>query len=174
MKWRKFRILRTHSFAFLGCLVLLLAGENIHSQTTHVPSAVITTFLRKYQTTTPVQWKVVDHQFIARFKLGKKHCSAFFSADGEWERSVSRVKWTWQLPVSVRDVLDRSPYKEWYIEKMYKIESPGKKGFYRLFVNNANLLDGDHHDGFQETCYLDISGNNYILHKSRPGQSAGF
>jgi hypothetical protein len=77
----------------------------------------------------------------------------------EKERSAdtaSRIKWSWQLPMSVRKAFAKSKYRQWYIESMYRIENAEKQVVFRFVVNNGNLLDAEHHDSFLERHYLDV------------------
>lgn len=74
----------------------------------------------------------------------------------------SKVKWTRQLPASVRQSFYKSRYGNWYIEKMICFNFNGGI-IYRFYVNNGNLLDGDHHDNFLKTDSLNIADNGTIL-----------
>ena len=72
------------------------------------------------------------------------------------------IKWTKQLPEPVTRTFFKSPFSNWYIEKMIRYRSDGKTA-YRFIVNNGNLLDADHHDSFLKTDSLDISDTGAIL-----------
>jgi hypothetical protein len=61
------------------------------------------------------------------------------------KRSI--IKWTRQLPASVKKDFNNSRYAHWYIAGIIKIDSSGKT-VYRFYINNRNLLDGDHYDSF--------------------------
>ncbi|HWJ30536.1 MAG TPA: hypothetical protein VNS32_28645 [Flavisolibacter sp.] len=76
--------------------------------------------------------------------------------------SSQKVKWTKRLPTPVRQSFYKSRFASWYIEKMICFNSNGKI-IYRFYVNNGNLLDGDHHDNFLKTDSLDIADNGTIL-----------
>lgn len=83
------------------------------------------------------------------------------------KKTASRIKWTWQLPTSVKKAFDESQYKDWFIENMITYDSSGKT-FYRFLVNNGNLLDSDHYDSFLKKSYLDISNTGVIVRKQFP------
>lgn len=72
-----------------------------------------------------------------------------------------KLKWTWQLPAPVRSGFDKTKYRSWCVEKITRYNA-NDKTVYRLQVNNGNLLDGDHHDSFLETEYLDIADDGII------------
>lgn len=78
------------------------------------------------------------------------------------KKTISRIKWTWQLPAPVRKAFNQSQYKDCFIENMKVYDSSGKT-FYRFFFNNGNLLDGDHYDSFLKKGYLDISDSGVIV-----------
>ena len=82
--------------------------------------------------------------------------------------AYTQVKWTWQLPVAVRVAFNKSHHANWFIEKMVYYNSGGEK-VYRLFLNNSNLLDGDHKDCFLQAVSVDIIENGTIV---KPVRSA--
>lgn len=90
--------------------------------------------------------------------------TAFTSVNKKNHKStqINTIKWTWQLPVAVKNSFYKSCYATWFIEKMGKYNSDGKT-IYRFHVNNSNLLDGDHHDNFLKTDSLDINDNGAVV-----------
>lgn len=75
----------------------------------------------------------------------------------------TRLKWTWQLPAAVRKSFFMSRFANWFIEKIVQSNSGNGKTVYRFYLNNGNLLDGDHHDSFLKTDSLDIASDGTIL-----------
>ena len=73
-----------------------------------------------------------------------------------------QIKWTWQLPRSVRNAFNKSQHADWFIEKMIRFDSSGTT-FYRFYLNNGDLLDGDHHDAFLQSICMDITDNGMIM-----------
>ncbi|HWI92765.1 MAG TPA: hypothetical protein VNT20_15920 [Flavisolibacter sp.] len=73
-----------------------------------------------------------------------------------------QIKWTWQLPREVRNAFNKSVHADLYIEKMIRFES-GDKTFFRFYLNNGDLLDGDHHDAFLQSVSVDIASNGMII-----------
>jgi len=74
----------------------------------------------------------------------------------------TKIKWTWQLPASVKSGFNKTQYTTWFVEKIIRYDANGKT-VYRLFVNNGNLLDGDHHDSFLKTYSLNITADGTVL-----------
>jgi hypothetical protein len=79
-------------------------------------------------------------------------------------KTPERIKWTWQLPASVKKAFNKSAYKDWFIEKVTKHHFSDKI-YYRFCVHNGSLLDGDHFDSFLGKDFLDISDSGAILSK---------
>lgn len=82
--------------------------------------------------------------------------------DTDYPVSNTQIKWTWQLPREVRKAFNKSSHADWYIEKMIRHDS-ADKAFYRFYLNNGDLLDGDHHDSFLQSISLDIADNGLIV-----------
>jgi len=77
--------------------------------------------------------------------------------------SSAKIKGAWQLPAQVKNAFDKSKYSGWYIEKIIRLDSAGQT-IYQFYVNNGNLLDGDHYDNFLKKNTIHISRNGTILH----------
>jgi hypothetical protein len=74
----------------------------------------------------------------------------------------ARIKWTWKLPLAVKKSFYKSRFSNWLVEKMIRYRSD-EKIIYRFYLNNGNLLDGDHYDSFLRADSLDIADNGIIL-----------
>jgi hypothetical protein len=93
-----------------------------------------------------------------------KTATAYTSLNNKNKKAshVTTLKWTWQLPMAIKNSFYKSAYATWYIEKMINYNSGGKT-IYRFYVNSGNLLDGDHHDNFFKTDSLDITDNGAVV-----------
>jgi len=83
---------------------------------------------------------------------------------GDTTKTSTRIKWTWQLPILVRNAFNKSQFSNWYVQKMIRCDGNGKT-IYRFYLNNGNLLDGDHYDNLLKTDSLDITVEGKILSK---------
>ena len=99
--------------------------------------------------------------FIAEFTWEKKKIRAGFISAGKWVGTVTRIRWSRQLPSSVRNAFNKSPYSVWRIESISQYEWASNT-FYRLIISNTNLLDGDHHDSFLKNYCLDITDKGIV------------
>lgn len=80
------------------------------------------------------------------------------------QEQTTRIKWTWQLPLQVRNAFYKSEYAGWYIEKIEKCNQKDKV-MYKIYVNNGNILDGDHHDSyFKEDCII-VPSQEQVIHQ---------
>lgn len=43
-----------------------------------------------------------------------------------YKKTTARIKWTWQLPASVKNAFYETQYKDWFIENMAIYENSGK------------------------------------------------
>jgi hypothetical protein len=77
-------------------------------------------------------------------------------------KRVQHIKWTGQLPSSVKRAFNKSPYINLFIEKIIRYDCLGKV-FFKFYLNNGNLLDGDHCDSFLKNDPLKISGSGFIF-----------
>jgi hypothetical protein len=75
---------------------------------------------------------------------------------------VQHIKWTWQLPSSVKKAFKESPFKNLFIEKIIRYDCSGKV-FFKFYLNNGNLLDGDHYDSFLKKDSLKIFDSGFIF-----------
>ena len=87
------------------------------------------------------------------------------------EHTNTQIKWTWQLPAAVLNSFSKSNHANWFIEKMIQYKAKGGT-IYRFYLNNGNLLDGDHYDSFLQSAFLDIADNGdyvsgFTLHSNK-------
>jgi hypothetical protein len=82
--------------------------------------------------------------------------------NGQVAANPAKIKWTWQLPAFVKKAFNNSRYAGWYIARIIRHDSSGKT-IYRFYINNGNLLDGDHYDSFLKNDYLDVSDSDAII-----------
>ncbi|MGZ3937830.1 MAG: hypothetical protein ACXVLT_03865 [Flavisolibacter sp.] len=94
--------------------------------------------------------------------LGYRSTASFSTyKPGERERQ-SRIKWSRQLPESIRKAFDKSTVCNWYIEKMISYDAKGRT-LYSFFLDNSNLLDGDHYHCFFKKSRLTFAADGTIV-----------
>lgn len=124
-----------------------------------IPQATLSSFSARYPGETVQQWKPVKNGYTAKFvRDGKKHV-AYFSAEGDWVKTERKIKWTRNLPASVKKGWEKTGYAHWYVEKMHEVNSPGEQ-VYVMSVNNTPTLPAERHS-FSEAhkLYFNTSGD---------------
>jgi len=87
--------------------------------------------------------------------------TSFSGKSGESE-TRNRIKWSWQLPHTIRRAFYHSVYCNWYIEKMISFNADGKT-LYAFYLNNSCMLDGDHLDAFLKRSKLMLTEEGIIV-----------
>jgi len=99
----------------------------------NLPVAVKTAFNTKFPGALNVKWgKENAKEYEAEFKLNNNAISANFLANGEWvetETSLSAA----DIPVTISNAI-KSKYPGATITKGEKLEKPGDKIFYEVFI----------------------------------------
>ena len=139
-------------------LVLQCAGQG---RSTPVPPAVSKAFVRQFPAGHLKKWAKKDEEYIAIFRQKGKKYSAYYGSGGVWDSTESLVKWTWDLPLTVRAGWDHCKYMDWLILGMKKIETSGRT-HYVLHVGQVQSLGPDDAD----------IGSEYILYFSDKGELA--
>jgi hypothetical protein len=147
---------------FISTAILL--GTLTLAQAKAIPQNVTVAFTAKYPNAVIKKWKQTDNHFAAEFSIDNKRAVAFYSADGNWERTETKIKWTWNLPSAVHQTLDKNGSLRFYIMDMKKVETPNGV-IYIVHYNDGNTLDSDHHDAFTQYFLLHISETGELLKK---------
>jgi hypothetical protein len=127
-----------------------------------IPDQVASAFRVKYPSAIAKKWAVKNNIYTVRFIKDDINSTATFNATGVWKSTETTISSTRKLRLSVKNGYYKSRFGSWYIEKMERIELPGKSS-YKFAINNGNLLDGDHHDAFLEQYVLQFDGNGTLI-----------
>lgn len=152
------------SSALFFCIALLSAcNSNFFSSQSgdQLPNTIAQSFLLHYPNTKIEGFKKENEAFVIHFINDSKQCDASFSADGKWIESITKIKWTSQLPSEIKKTFDKTQYASWNVSSINKYQFP-KDSCFSLAVNNGNLLDADHHDSFLKNCCLSIRYNGVV------------
>lgn len=150
-------------------MLIVALSENMFAQNDTaviVPSLVATAFTTQFPDAKLKKWEQRKEGYIAKFTRGGKGYFAYYAADGSWKGTEMPIKWTKNLPDSVKAGWKNSGYYDWYVEDIKKIETP-ERPLYVLHVDNGSLLDSDHHDAFREEYLLYFSGHGDLVRKER-------
>jgi Putative beta-lactamase-inhibitor-like, PepSY-like len=154
---------------FLVIVLIVALSENMFAQNDTaviVPSLVATAFTTRFPDAKLKKWEQRKEGYIAKFTRSGKGYFAYYAADGSWKGTEMPIKWTKNLPDSVKSGWKNSGYYNWYVEDIKKIETP-EQPLYVLHVDNGSLLDSDHHDAYREEYLLYFSGHGDLVRKER-------
>lgn len=150
-------------------LVIALLSEGMIAQKDSafaVPRQVTTAFTAQFPAGRLKKWEQRKEGYVAVFRQDRKRYFAYYAADGNWKGTETPIKWTKNLPDSVKAGWKISGYYDWYVEDIKKIETP-EQPLYVLHVDNGSLLDADHHDAFREEYLLFFSAKGELVRKER-------
>jgi hypothetical protein len=117
----------------------------------NILAAAITSFILIQQSTAQIS--------IVHFKKDGRKQYAYYSHEGQWRGTESRVRRTRHLPIAVQTAWKNSGYIDWYVHNIRKIETPEQQ-LYVLHLNNGGLADATRHDAFRE---------DHVLYFTRDG-----
>jgi hypothetical protein len=143
---------------FVATTILTVASSLAQANT--IPQNVTASFSAKYPTATAKKWKQSENNFLVTFAADSKRSVAFYSTDGNWIKTETKIKWIKNLPEAVKKSLDQRGFLRYYITNMKKIESP-EGNQYLVEVNDGNTYDADRHDALTQyyRLYFDENGD---------------
>lgn len=131
-----------------------------------VPKEVVKAFSAKFPDSDLKKWETRKEGYIAKFTRNGKKYFAYYSHEGEWKGTESRIKWTRHLPEGVQTGWKNSGYIDWYVHNIKKIETP-ERPLYVLHVNNGTLLSSDKYDAFKEDHVLYFTADGELVKKDK-------
>jgi hypothetical protein len=152
---------------FFAIVLMAALSENMFAQqdtAVIVPAQVKSAFTAQFPDGQLKKWEQRKEGYIAKFTRSGKSYFAYYAADGSWKGTEMPIKWTKNLPDSVKSGWKNSGYYSWYVEDIKKIETP-EQPLYVLHVDNTSLLDSDHKDAFREEWLLYFSGSGELVKK---------
>jgi len=112
-----------------------------------VPKPVQSAFYSQFPPATLKKWEARKEGYVAVFKIdGRKHY-AYYTADGKWVATETRVKRTRHLPKEVRTAWLNSGYADWYVHNIRRLETAEGQS-YVMHLNSGSTLDANKVDAF--------------------------
>jgi hypothetical protein len=131
-----------------------------------VPDAVLKSFASQYPQVTVEKWKMMGDTSIALFKENKRRDYAYYSSDGEWIKTETKIPWSKDLPCAVDYSFNHTTFKSWYIDRMAERESPVEKGEYVIQVHHDYGPDGSVPGDCESVYKLYFDSNGSLLRES--------
>ena len=96
-----------------------------------IPAKVTDAFHARYAGATNVEWKHGLSKYKASFMLDDYRYEAKFDKNGRWEQSEKMVRRD-MLPMSVRNGLHKSKYRQWEVKSSYVEYLPNERPHYHI------------------------------------------
>jgi len=98
-----------------------------------VPESVQNGYKDKYKKIPVNNWYENTDGYSALFDKGQSTYQAFFTNDGQWVRTVCRIK---EAAVSgpVKKAIKGTEWKDWKLTECYKVETPQDKKLFELHM----------------------------------------
>ncbi|GAC1313636.1 MAG: hypothetical protein NVSMB24_37130 [Mucilaginibacter sp.] len=122
-------------------LILMVLGFTINSNAAtggvKAPEQVTAEFTAKYPGAVLKDWKMDKAGYKAEFKLNHKKYNAVYAADGTWLKSSTKLNWTKDMPVAVKNALKKGKYASFYEDEIKEVTTnTGTQ--YILTIDNHN------------------------------------
>jgi hypothetical protein len=140
----------------VGCQ-LMASANGIGKK--HLPQKIATVFDGKYPGAKVTGWSLRQQEYVVNFVRDKEKCIAYYSTDGSWAKTETRIPWLKDLPAPVRTAFANSTYRQYYVGTLKKVEDPSGALLYRIRV--AENVAYDVNDDFRR---------DYILYYTPDGQ----
>ncbi|MES1249180.1 MAG: hypothetical protein ABUL46_00775, partial [Chitinophaga rupis] len=88
------------------------------------PTVVVKAFTTQFPDGKLKKWEERKQGYIAKFSRDGKKYFAYYSSDGAWQGTEAPIKWTKNLPDSVKSGWKTSGFYNWYVVDMKKIDTP--------------------------------------------------
>jgi len=135
----------------LAAIASFILIQHISAQsvtTDKVPKPVQSAFYSQFPPSSLKKWEYRKEGYIAVFKLEGRKQYAYYTADGKWVATETRVKRTRHLPAAVREAWLNSGYADWYVHNIRKLVTAEGEHSYVMHLNNASTLDANKVDAF--------------------------
>lgn len=115
----------------------------------NIPKKISEAFSSKYPSAQVGKWKFDKENYVAEFNLDKKKYCAFYASDGNWIKTETKIRWTWNLPKVVETAFYKSDFASYSIHGIKEVQTPTEH-FYEIHVNDGIRLDSDHQQFAQD------------------------
>src|ERR1700677_3541312 len=128
----------------------------------NLPTAVSSAFSRKYPAAKMNNWTARTNGYVINFTSGNISSSAYYSTDGTWLRTDTKLSGKRDLPEAVRDGLAKSQFSKYFVDKMEKVRQPDLT-LYLIQVDYGGNIDWDLYETFSNLYILYFSPDGKLL-----------
>ena len=119
-----------------------------------IPQKVIDAFTAQYPAAKAPRWKKDSANYVAIFSTGRQERHAYYSSEGNWIKTETRIKWIKNLPPDVKKGFQQSEYISSYVQNMQDVESPGR---HTVIIDVSQIIDYRTDDLFKDAYRLYFS-----------------
>ncbi|HLI94286.1 MAG TPA: PepSY-like domain-containing protein [Puia sp.] len=119
----------------------------------NMPRPVSSAFTRQYPGAHLMNWQERNNEYVVNFRSSTENSSAYYTKDGVWLRTDTKLSGKQDLPENVQDGLARSTYAKYNVEEVDQVRQPAGKTVYMLRVD-----------------YGADAGNDYLLYFNADGR----
>ncbi|HTK22371.1 MAG TPA: PepSY-like domain-containing protein [Mucilaginibacter sp.] len=151
---------------FVSTLFILLVVINVNGQAKSsnvIPDAVTSGFNKKYPNAKVRRWKTEENKYVAKTEINGHRCSVAFEKNGNWVNTITRIRWTHQLPSNVYEAYKKSKYNSWDVYSLAKVEKQSGD-YYRVIVDDRNAkVSSDRQPLFITEKLLEFKANGTLI-----------
>src|SRR5580692_687605 len=114
-------------FTITLTMLMVILSINSIAQVTNsnvIPQSVLTSFTAKYPGANVKSWQTEHGNYVAKAIINDQKCFATFDENGTWINTLSKIKWSQDLPKEVLASYKATKYRSWHIDYLVKVESP--------------------------------------------------
>jgi hypothetical protein len=150
----------------MAAIASFILIQHISAQTISidkVPSSVQSAFYSQFPPATLKKWEVRKEGFIAVFKIDGRKQYAYYTPDGKWVATETRIKRTRHLPKEVHSAWLNSGYAHWYVHNIRRLETAEGRS-YVMHLNDGTTLDANKYDAFNKDHILVLADKQPVLY----------
>lgn len=150
---------------FLAAIASFILIQHVSAQSipvNQVPKDVQSAFYSQFPPATLKKWEIRKEGYIAVFKVDGRKQYAYYTTDGKWVATETRVKRTRHLPQEVRTAWLNSGYADWYVHNIRKLQTPDGQS-YIMHLNSGSTLDANKVDAFNVGRVLTFASGGQVL-----------
>jgi len=131
----------------------------------NAPDKIEKTFNQQYPQSKLKKWENKNNTWIADFAQGKRKNMAYYSPDGQWIKTETKIPWTKDLPVQVDNSWKYSVFASWYVAGIKEVKYPDKPDRYVVKVQENYGPDGSNPDDCEDVYKLYFSPDGKLIQK---------
>ncbi len=135
----------------------------------NIPHKITDAFQAKYPEAKDAKWKTGKTEYSSQFTVDKIKYNAFYSMEGNWLRTESKISLSTKLPEIVQDSLHKTKYTDWNMTAIKQIDDSSGR-YYQLEVNDSNKLSSENHHALTDHFLLWFDEKGHLVKTQKKRQ----